>query len=1057
MKKGKWLKRLIIVIVVLALIGTGAVFGVRYLKKRSGSAVEVYNVSDINAADWIGYGDGEGASGTVLSDVSQSVYVPDDKVVEKVFVEEGDKVKVGDKLVSYDTTLLELDQELQELTVMELEMEIKAAEADLAKLKNTTPVAKSNRDDTDSGSSFLDALESSNLWDSDDDEARLISDERSMRMAQEGEKAEAAEEKTESAAEPNTEAQKETAANPETEQKTATDEAETKSSELESETQADTEWILDGESEGIVENLTPEDLKGDVKDDSAIADIMNSMNGEAPKLNQSLKEMLTNIRIKEKTEEQGEVLLLDTVQYEANSEMTASITGNQITVIPHFAETQEYRFVKRNTYVMYIQGIKLKSDLAGKIYGTAVIDGNDYPEIGGFTCVQDMKTGRDDVVKLILAFHEGLDQQQEGDGRLADMYLELHLNVAELIGDRLFFVVSEEKEENTEILLEKPVTVNEAETESNTETNTENDTEPESELNTEAVSPKDTEEESEQEISEEEIESESTSETESEKDTEPESETETENLEPISEFTVTVNWNHGTNDKSRWPKELSLLFYEKEADAEPVFTALIQEGTKESETEATEDTSEDATEDATEGIAGNVSENTSENALESTTEVNVQTWEERSVPWSLERANPAKYHISLYVPNYIPTIQWDNATSHLTIQMNYLEPEETPIQKLDPLSELTFFTGAEGLYYKGSGTAEDPYVFFCTDGATIRNSFINWVLGFDELGTTRISDGYCVRLEIRESDHITGAFIRSVGLDGTIPTEVGYDSTIYWIFTSENGMVKYQEEVPGDAPSLGGGLGDDLGWDDSGDGYTAEELSYAIAEKEREIRQLRSDEKKANLELKKYEKEMEESVVVSSVNGVVQSSGGSENSDALLVVASEGGMYVKSTVSEMNLDKVEKGQVVTCTSWETGSTFTATITQIDTFPTTNNDYYWSGGNVNSSSYPLLAVVDDPEIVSEYESVSVQLPLNGNTGGSGIYLEKAYIRSENGQSYVYIADEKGLLKKQYVRTGGNSYGYIEIKEGLNRDDKIAFPYGKNVKPGAKTKDAYGDED
>lgn len=1057
MKKGKWLKRLIIVIVVLALIGTGAVFGVRYLKKRSGSAVEVYNVSDINAADWIGYGDGEGASGTVLSDVSQSVYVPDDKVVEKVFVEEGDKVKVGDKLVSYDTTLLELDQELQELTVMELEMEIKAAEADLAKLKNTTPVAKSNRDDTDSGSSFLDALESSNLWDSDDDEARLISDERSMRMAQEGEKAEAAEEKTESIAEPNTEAQKETAANPETEQKTATDESETKSSEVESETQADAEWILDGESEGIVENLTPEDLKGNVKDDSAVADIMNSMNGEAPKLNQSLKEMLTNIRIKEKTEEQGEVLLLDTVQYEANSEMTASITGNQITVIPHFAETQEHRFVKRNTYVMYIQGIKLKSDVAGKIYGTAVIDGNDYPEIGGFTCVQDTKTGRDDVVKLTLAFHEGLDQQQEGDGRLADMYLELHLNVAELISDRLFFVVSEEKEENTEILLEKPVTVNEAETESNTEKNTENNTEPESELNTETVSPKDTEEESEQEISEEEIESESTSETESEKDTEPESETETENLEPISEFTVTVNWNHGTNDKSRWPKELSLLFYEKEADAEPIFTALIQEDINESETEATEDTSEDATEDATEGISENVSEDMSENASKSTTEVNVQTWEERSVPWSLDRANPAKYHISLYVPNYIPTIQWDNATSHLTIQMNYLEPEETPIQKLDPLSELTFFTGAEGLYYKGSGTAEDPYVFFCTDGATIRNSFINWVLGFDELGTTRISDGYCVKLEIRESDHITGAFIRSVGLDGTIPTEVGYDSTIYWIFTSENGMVKYQEEVPGDAPSLGGGLGDDLGWDDSGDGYTAEELSYAIAEKEREIRQLRSDEKKANLELKKYDKEMEESVVVSSVNGVVQSSGGSENSDALLVVASEGGMYVKSTVSEMNLDKVEKGQVVTCTSWETGSTFTATITQIDTFPTTNNDYYWSGGNVNSSSYPLLAVVDDPEVVSEYESVSVQLPLNGNTGGSGIYLEKAYIRSENGQSYVYIADEKGLLKKQYVRTGGNSYGYIEIKEGLSRDDKIAFPYGKNVKPGAKTKDAYGDED
>ena len=197
--------------------------------------------------------------------------------------------------------------------------------------------------------------------------------------------------------------------------------------------------------------------------------------------------------------------------------------------------------------------------------------------------------------------------------------------------------------------------------------------------------------------------------------------------------------------------------------------------------------------------------------------------------------------------------------------------------------------------------------------------------------------------------------------------------------------------------------------------------------------------------------------MLSSVNGVIQSLGGSEESDAFLVVASESGMYIKSTVSEMDLDKVKKGQVVNCTSWETGSMFSATITQVDYFPesTSNSDYYWSGGNVNSSSYPILAVVDNPEMVSEYESVSVQLPVEVMPGGSGVYLEKAYIRSENGQSYVYIADKKGLLKKQFIRTGGNSYGYIEIKEGLSDDDKIAFPYGKHVKPGAKTIDAYDD--
>ena len=59
--------------------------------------------------------------------------------------------------------------------------------------------------------------------------------------------------------------------------------------------------------------------------------------------------------------------------------------------------------------------------------------------------------------------------------------------------------------------------------------------------------------------------------------------------------------------------------------------------------------------------------------------------------------------------------------------------------------------------------------------------------------------------------------------------------------------------------------------------------------------------------------------------------------------------------------------------------------------------------------------------------------------------------------MYIVGENGKLKKQYIRTGGNSYGYIEIKEGLSNDDKIAFPYGKNVKEGAAVKHSADEDD
>ena len=48
----------------------------------------------------------------------------------------------------------------------------------------------------------------------------------------------------------------------------------------------------------------------------------------------------------------------------------------------------------------------------------------------------------------------------------------------------------------------------------------------------------------------------------------------------------------------------------------------------------------------------------------------------------------------------------------------------------------------------------------------------------------------------------------------------------------------------------------------------------------------------------------------------------------------------------------------------------------------------------------------------------------------------------------IADENGLLKKQYVVTGKSVYGSaVEIKSGLTSSDLIAFPYGKNAVEGA----------
>ena len=327
------------------------------------------------------------------------------------------------------------------------------------------------------------------------------------------------------------------------------------------------------------------------------------------------------------------------------------------------------------------------------------------------------------------------------------------------------------------------------------------------------------------------------------------------------------------------------------------------------------------------------------------------------------------------------------------------------------------------------------------------------MLGFDEAGTTRLNDGCYVTLEIRESDTITGAFIRSVGLDGTILTEYGFGPGTYWIFSSDSGIVRYEEDIPenlGDGGNGGwdDGWGDGI-WDDDMDmSYTAEELAQAIKEKEREIRKLNLDEKEARLKLKQYEDQMAESTVVSSVNGFVKSmNDDTKSGDAYMVLASEGGLYLQTTVSELDLDNVEKGDTLTATSWDTMRMFSATVTEINHFPTSTQGDPWSG-NVNNSSYPVLAYIDDTSGLSPYEYVGVTFDKKQQASGA-IYLPKAYVRSENGQSYVYKRGEDGRLKKQYVRTGETLYEYVNIKEGVTMEDMIAFPYGKNVKEGART--------
>ena len=131
----------------------------------------------------------------------------------------------------------------------------------------------------------------------------------------------------------------------------------------------------------------------------------------------------------------------------------------------------------------------------------------------------------------------------------------------------------------------------------------------------------------------------------------------------------------------------------------------------------------------------------------------------------------------------------------------------------------------------------------------------------------------------------------------------------------------------------------------------------------------------------------------------------------------------------------------------------AEIREVSLYPASNNNY-WGGGNSNVSYYPFIAYIEDAAGLKNYEGVDLNLQLQNQGTGDGsesVYLSKAFIRSEDGIDYVMKDDGNGRLIRQEVQLGQLSYGSYEILSGLTLEDKVAFPYGKAVKEGAKTED------
>ena len=235
---------------------------------------------------------------------------------------------------------------------------------------------------------------------------------------------------------------------------------------------------------------------------------------------------------------------------------------------------------------------------------------------------------------------------------------------------------------------------------------------------------------------------------------------------------------------------------------------------------------------------------------------------------------------------------------------------------------------------------------------------------------------------------------------------------------------------------------------DFGSGYTAAQIAQMRSDQQKKIKNLEFSIKMADAEYKIMLKEVGDGNIYAQSDGVVVSALTEEEArqtgQPVLKVSGGGGFYVEGFVSELEKERMQLGQEVAVNDWNTGMEYIGKVDSIGDFPA-QNGYYNGSGNPNASYYPFMVFVDESADLQEGSYVSIRY--SAAESQNGIYLENPYLRTEKGKSYVYVLGSDGKLEQRFVVTGKSLWGsYTEILSGLSSEDLIAFPYGKNVKPG-----------
>ena len=299
---------------------------------------------------------------------------------------------------------------------------------------------------------------------------------------------------------------------------------------------------------------------------------------------------------------------------------------------------------------------------------------------------------------------------------------------------------------------------------------------------------------------------------------------------------------------------------------------------------------------------------------------------------------------------------------------------------------------------------------------------------------------FYVVFKVTEDNYLKGTPVEWQGAKVTAYEDGTFDMLLYDASGFADHTLPPAEDVEIDLPVI-----------IPGELYTEEDLLDMQKQLYATIKEQKEKLKLAETEFAIMERELGDGNVYAQIDGKVVSVLPEEEARSqkqpLLKVSGGGGFYIEGSVSELEKASLKLGQEVTINDWNNGNMYTGEVVSIGDFPTENDN--WNGiGNPTVSYYPFKAFVSgDADLrAGSYVSMSYST----SSAERGIYVEKAFVRTEKGSSFVYVRDAEGNLEKRSVRVGKVLWGsYYEILSDLNEEDYLAFPYGKNVKDGAPT--------